>query len=100
MNAVHARRDEGFVQKPLEADRQPHIAMMEECVGLQDQLIYGKCRHRNPDEQHLHDTKSRGHPHLAKMKPKSGGNIEVRIDVMHIMEAPEKSDAVICDVPP
>src|SRR5882724_8769902 len=73
---------------------------MEERVALKNQFVNGKCRHRDPDEQHLGNTKSRGHPHLAKMKTKSGRDIEVRINVMHIMKAPEKTNAVICDVPP
>src|SRR6266478_1678236 len=73
---------------------------MEKCVGLKNQFVNGKCRHRDPDEEYLHDTKSCRHAYLAKMKAKSGRDIEVRIYVVHIMKAPEKSDAVIGEVPP
>ena len=97
---MHSRSHEHLVQNPLETDRQPQIAMVEECVGLKNQFVNGKCWHRDPDEQHLDDTKSRGHCDFAEMKTKSGRDIEVGIDVVHIMKAPEKPNAVICEMPP
>src|SRR5439155_24876226 len=95
---MHSRSHEHLVQNPLETDRQPQIAMVEECVGLKNQFVNGKYWYRDPDEQYLDDTKSSGHCDFAEMKTKSRRNIEDGIDVVHIMKAPEKPNAVICEV--
>ena len=46
--------------------------------------------------------KAAGHPHFAINENESPveEHRDVRINVVHIMKAPEKPNAVICDVPP
>ena len=99
MDAVHARRHEHFVQEPLEADRQAQIAVMEEGVRLEDQFVNGKGPAGKTDDAHLHNAKNGRHRHFAKVKPETGGNIEIGVDVVDVVKPPEKRDLVIDDMP-
>src|SRR5712692_8716376 len=99
VDAVHARRHKHFVQQSLEADRQPQITVMEERIRLEDQFVNGICPAGEPDEAHLHDAKSDGHRHFAKVKPEAGGNIEVGVDMVDVVKAPEERETVIDDMP-
>src|ERR1700730_282921 len=99
MDAVHAWRHEDFVQEPLEADWQPQIAVMEKRVCLEDQFVNGKGPAGESDDTHLHHAKNGRHRHFAKVKPETGGGIEIRIDVVDVVKAPEKRDTMIDDMP-
>src|SRR6266850_7970809 len=99
MDAVHARRHEHFIQEPLEADRQPQIAVMEKRVRLKNQLVNGEGPAGESNDAHLHDAKNGRHRHFAKVKPETGGGVEIRIDVVDVVKAPEKRDPVIDDMP-
>src|SRR5467141_1071056 len=99
MDAVHAWRHEDFVQEPLEADWQPQIAVMEKRVRLEDQFVNGKGPAGETDDTYLHDAKNSRHRYFAKVKPETGGNIEVGIDVVDVVKTPEKRHPVINDMP-
>src|SRR5207249_3524496 len=96
---MHARRYEHFVQQPLEADRQPQVAVMEERVCVEGYFVNAERPAGEPNEADLCDAKSGRHRDFTKMKPKAGGNIEVRVDVVDVVKTPEKRHTVIGDVP-
>ncbi len=53
----------------------------------------------NSNQADLHDAKRGGAEHFPKMKTKSGGNIQVRVNVVDVVEAPKEQDFVIQKVP-
>src|ERR1043166_9754079 len=72
---------------------------MKERVRLEDQFVNSKGPTGETDQAHLDDAKCSRHCHFAEMKSEAGGNIEIGIDVMHVVKTPEKWDAMIGDVP-
>lgn len=73
--------------------------MVEEYLGLKDQVVSRESPGRNPNQAHLHNAeRSRGR-NLAEVKPECSRDIEVRVDVMHVMKSPEKRHAMVRDMP-
>ncbi len=99
MNAVHARCDDELVQPAFQADREPEIAVMKKRSRLEDQFIEEKHPEGRTNQNHLGDAKQGGEEDLTEMETKTGGDIESRIDVVNIMEAPEHRNPVVKDMP-
>ena len=96
---MHPRRDQDLIQNALESDRQPHVAVLEKRVSLKYEFVAYECSKGHTDHRDLKNTKYRRKEHLAEVKPETGRNIEVRIKVMDIMEAPQHRDLMVGDVP-
>ena len=89
-----------LLSSAFEADRQSDIAMVKERVGLKDQFVSRKRRRGDADQRDLHDAEDRRHRHFAKVKTEAGRDVEVGIDVVDVVKAPEKRDAVVEHMPP
>ena len=58
-------------------------------------------RCRSYAAHHHHERKkSGGEQHLAEMKSRGGGHVQVEIGMMHVMESPEERNHVVRPVPP
>jgi len=88
MDAVHARRDKNEIQPALPGHWQPYVAVLKQRVELKDELIDDKGQRWPADQRDLHGTKCRGVTDFDKMKPHGGGDVEVGIDVMRVVEPP------------
>src|SRR5437868_1548960 len=68
VNAVHARRNQHFVQEPFKADWESQVTMVKEYLRLKGQLVNGKGPWRNADKTYLDHAKETRKCDLAKMK--------------------------------
>ena len=100
VDAVHSRRDQKLIQTTFETDRQSQVAVMKKRVGLKHDLVGGECSRGDSDCSNLDDAKGGRHCNLAKVKPKTRRNIQIRVNVVNVVESPEKGNAVVRDVPP
>ncbi len=99
MDAVQARGDEDEAERPLQFLGEPEVCVLEEGAGLEDQLVGEELLQAHADEQHLNDPEDRGKRHLHEMEAEAGGNIEVGVEVVDVVEAPEEWDLVVEPVP-
>ena len=88
MDAVHTRRDKNEIQPVLHGNRQPNVAVLKERIELKDELIDDKGQRRSADERDLHGTECRRVTNFDKVKAHGRGDIEVRVDVVGVVEAP------------
>src|SRR5262249_11290372 len=79
--------------------RQPQVTVVKERVGLKDQFVGRERRKRDADEAHLDDAEHRRKEHFAKVKAEAGGNVEIRINVMNVVESPQPRDLVVREMP-
>ena len=63
--------------------------MMKECRGLKGNEEHHQHHGRDAKDHHCKRKKSDGKKHLAKMKSRGGGHVEIEIGMMHIMKPPE-----------
>ena len=99
VNAVHARRDQHFAQKPFEADWEPQVAVVKKHLQLKGQLVNCKGPRRNADKTYLDHAKDARKGNLAKMKSDSRRDVQFWVDMMNVMKAPEKRRAVVGEMP-
>jgi len=99
MDAVHPGGDEHLVQQPLHVDRQSHVAVVKERVDQEDKLINQERGKRRADQADLNDPKYRRKGDFPEVKAKAGGDVEIGVDVMDIVKAPQERNAVIRHVP-
>src|SRR2546429_10002220 len=99
MNAMHARRDQHDVQRALEGKRHAQIAVMEKRAELKGELIDDVRRERGPDQKDLGGAESGREADLDEVKAKRSGDIQIGVDVVRVMEAPQERDAVIGHMP-
>ena len=88
MDTMHARRDENEIQPAPPGHRQPYVAVLKECVELKDQLVGDKRQRRSADDRDLHGTECRGVTNFDKMKAHGGGDVQIGVDVMRVVETP------------
>jgi hypothetical protein len=100
MDPVHPRCHEDQIQRALEPDREADIAVMKGGVRLQRQFVNREGPHRRADDDDLGNAKDRGECDLPEVKSERRRYVELRIDVMHVVESPQQWHAVIGDVPP
>ena len=99
VDAVHPRRDDDGVQSLLHLDRQFQVAVVED-DGHEEHLLPQAQRFAiDAEQQHLERAETGCHRQLAEMKPHTGRRIEIEIDVMHRVEAPEEWRVMIQPVP-
>lgn len=96
---MHPRRHQYLVQQSLDPDRQAHVAVLKQRVRLKDQFVDREGQRRNTDQGDLNNPKTGRHRDLPKMKAECRGNIEIGIDVMHVVKTPQKRDFMIGAVP-
>jgi hypothetical protein len=73
---------------------------MEQGGQLEHELVCNVHPGRRPDQHHLRHAKRRGVADLDRVKTKRGGDVQVRIDMVHVMKSPQQRNAVIRPVPP
>jgi hypothetical protein len=99
VNAVHARGDEHLIEQAFKTERESDVAVVKEHLKLKNYLINGKCRCRRANESYLQDAENDREHDLTEMEAEGGGNIQVRVDMMDIVKAPEKWHPVVSQVP-
>jgi hypothetical protein len=99
MDAVHARGDQHLIQQSFNTNRKPDVAMVEEHLRLKKQLIKRKRPCRRADEDYLQKTKRNGEQDLSKMEAEGCGHVQVWVDVMNIVKAPENRDSMVSEMP-
>src|SRR3989304_3097097 len=72
---------------------------MEKRGRLKDQFVARENNWGNPDQSNLKYPETGRHRDLTEVKVKCGGDIEVAVDVMHVVEAPQKRKFVIGEMP-
>ena len=73
--------------------------MLKQRIQLEDDFIQRKSERRDAGQPDLNDTENCRERHFAEMEAKRRGNVEIRIDVMNVMKAPQEADLVIRHVP-
>src|SRR5581483_1257787 len=99
MDAVHARRHDDAHQPAFQANRQFDVGVMKEDRHEQHELPEPERACRYAEEQDLQRAIEDRERMLAKMEAQSGRAVEIAVDVMHDVEAPQKSDAMAEKVP-
>ena len=77
----------------------PHVAVVKKRVRLKDELVDRESHGRDADETDLKNAKTRRHRDFAEVKAKRRGDVQIAIDVMHVVKAPQKSEFMIGEVP-
>src|SRR2546421_12889521 len=72
---------------------------MKQRVHLKRSLVHCKREERHTNDADLHDAKQGGKQHLTKVKAKAGGDVEIGIDVMNVVETPEHRNFVVQHMP-
>ena len=96
---MHARRDQDKDQQALDGDGDAHVAVLSERIKLKDRLVDHEHPGSATDERHLHRPKSGGQTDLDKVKTHRRADVEIMVDVMSIVESPEKGPGVIRSMP-
>src|SRR5439155_17743768 len=99
MDAVHSRSHQDLVEESLEPNRQPHVAMVKKRVRLKNQFVDRVGERRDADQNDLHNSEASGKRDLDEVKSKCRRNIELGVDVVGIMEAPQERYFVVGHVP-
>ena len=99
MVAVHARGDEYFVQAAFEGQGQAEITVVEDGAALEDDGVGGEGLRFNAEKRYLHGTEGGGVKNLYEVEAEGGGGVEVGVEVVGIVETPEKRKAVVEPVP-
>ncbi len=84
----------------VEAERQPHVGVVEEDRSEEDRLPQPKGLGIDADENHLGRAYRDRQRQLAEMKTQRSQGVEVAVDVMNEMESPEKRYAMVRPMPP
>src|SRR3990172_8207854 len=99
MDPVHSRSDDDPYQKPFHLKRQLPIAVVEFGCCLKDTLENQKQKRSHSKKRNLQAPEAYRKNHLHEMEPEGSRNIQIQIDMMHIVEPPEQRELVIHDVP-
>ena len=73
--------------------------MVEEYLRLEEQLVKRKCPCRRADENHLQETESDGERDLTKMEAEGRGHIQVWVNMVNTVKAPENRNSMVSEVP-
>ena len=87
-------------ERALEADGQPHVAVVEERVGLEAELVRPVDAGAEPEHRHLRDAEAGRERDLDEVEAQRRRDVEAGVEVVHVVEAPEQRDAVVGAVPP
>src|SRR4051794_22254637 len=99
MDAVQPRRYDQPRQRRFDAAGQPQVGMMEDDRREQQPLPQVQRLRPYPDQPDLRGAPWRRQTQFAEMEPHGGGGVEIEVDVMYLVEAPEPADAMRQDVP-
>jgi hypothetical protein len=100
MDAVHARRDDDAHEDALHRHRQAHVCVMKKDRYEEDGLPEPQGLRIDADEEHLRGAHRNRQCQLAEIETQSRRRIQIAIDVMDEMKAPEKRDAMAGPMPP
>ena len=100
MNSVHARCDHDHVQGPFDSNREAPVGMMKKGCCFKGDEENEQHRWRDTEEHDSERKKSGREDHFAKMKSRGRAHVHVEIGMVHVVEAPEEWEHVICVMPP
>ena len=96
---MHPGSDEHQHDPALDRYRQSNVAVLKQSIELKGGFVDNKHPQLASDHDHLQRTKRRGKRNLEKVKPDRSADVEVRIDVVNVMEAPQERPGMIRAVP-
>jgi hypothetical protein len=99
MNTVHPGRNKYPVQHALDGEGHAHVAVMEEGPELKGDLIDNQRREGGADQQNLGCAESSRESNLDKMKTERRADVEIRIDMVHIVISPQEGNPVVRYMP-
>ena len=96
---MHARRDQDKDQDALDCDGKPQVAVLKKRIELKDRLVDNEHPGSTTDERHLQCPKCGGQTDLDKVETHCSADVEIIVDIMSVVESPEKGPGVICSMP-
>ena len=96
---MHTWRDQHEDQHALDADREPQVAVLEQRVEVKSGLVRDEHPGRAADQHGLQRPKGRGETDFDEVKAHRRADVEIGVDVVRIVEAPEKRPGVIRPMP-
>ena len=90
MNPVHVRRHHNQPQHTVDAFGNSNVGMVEHRRGVQDHLEDQHRDGRRPQCGDHGELDAHRQQDFNRMEPEAGGNVELKIGMMHAMEAPER----------
>ena len=94
VHAVHVRRHDDEAQDAVERARQPHIAVVEQRGGVQQDFEDEHGERRRAEHGDGGELDRHGKKDFAGMEPQSSCHVEFQIGVMHAMQAPQQRHRV------
>ena len=94
VDTVHLRRDHQESQNPIDSTRQSDIAVIEHAGGIQEHLKQDDSYGRNPQNHNSRHLNPHGQKDFNRMKSNPGGDIKIKVCVVHPVEAPESRDSM------
>src|SRR5207248_1097329 len=90
MDAVHARRDNELAKPALHFHRQLDVGVMKHHLQQSQHLPGSQRLRRNAEDNNLSGTPGDRENHFSEVEADGGRGIQVEIDMMSSMKAPEK----------
>jgi len=86
-------------QQAFGQERKPNVTVVEQRAPLKHALIDHVRQGRQPNQADLHNAEACRKQYLADMKTQGRGDVEVGVDMVHVVEPPEPWDHMVCQVP-
>src|SRR5712692_472641 len=100
MNAVHARRHDEANEPSLGPDRKTRVGVVEEDRGEENGLPHPHFIRAHTDDDDLRYAIEDRQREFTKMKPQRCRRVEIEVDVVRKVEAPEEWHLMVRAVPP
>ena len=97
---MHAWSDYQPVEHSLQRDGEAKITVVKDCGACKNGFISCVDKGGNAQESNLCQTEGHREQNLDEVKAEGGCYIQVRIQMMHVVEAPENREDVVGSVPP
>jgi len=99
VNPVHPGGDNDPAQNAIESGGNPHVAVVEENHGLQDQFVNDQLHGCDAEQGQDSQSRERGEDDFAGMEAHGGAGVHLGIGMVHAVETPEQRDFVVGPVP-
>src|SRR5262244_3522287 len=98
MNAMHTRRNNKVDEPVFDSFWQSHVRVVKQDGKQQESLPAEQYFRVNTDQQNLRDSIRYGECDLSEVEPEGGRSIQIEINVVDGMKAPEQGRAVMQDM--
>src|SRR5688500_12311119 len=99
VDTVHARGHQHPIQHTFKRNWQSYIAVMKQGVGLERQFVDDVRPAARTNDCSMYDAQHCGACHPAEMEPDRRRNIQIWIEVMHVVETPQNRKAMVGAMP-